>query len=52
MEEIKSTTEAAKQLGIGASTLRKYAAALEEQGMCFSVPRINQECSVLRMLSA
>ena len=35
MEESKSTTEAAKQLGIGASTLRKYAAALEEQGYVF-----------------
>ncbi|MGQ3481057.1 MerR family transcriptional regulator [Paenibacillus sp. TY11] len=35
MEESKSTTEAAKQLGIGASTLRKYAAALEEQGYMF-----------------
>ncbi|ALP36383.1 hypothetical protein ASL14_09575 [Paenibacillus sp. IHB B 3084] len=35
MEESRSTTEAAKQLGIGASTLRKYAAALEEQGYVF-----------------
>lgn len=35
MEESRSTTEAARQLKIGASTLRKYAAALEEQGYVF-----------------
>ncbi|MCC3378984.1 MerR family transcriptional regulator [Paenibacillus farraposensis] len=35
MEESRSTMEAAKMLGIGASTLRKYAAALEEQGYVF-----------------
>ncbi|ASR49327.1 MerR family transcriptional regulator [Paenibacillus kribbensis] len=35
MEEGRSTTEAARQLKIGASTLRKYAAALEEQGYVF-----------------
>ncbi|WP_225999936.1 MerR family transcriptional regulator [Paenibacillus sp. BJ-4] len=35
MEESKSTMEAARQLEIGASTLRKYAAALEEQGYVF-----------------
>ena len=33
--EIGATTETAKELGIGASTLRKYAAALEEQGHHF-----------------
>ncbi|WP_249435806.1 MerR family transcriptional regulator [Paenibacillus sp. Marseille-Q4541] len=33
--ETGATTETAKELGIGASTLRKYAAALEEQGHHF-----------------
>ncbi|WP_160035023.1 MerR family transcriptional regulator [Paenibacillus sp. An7] len=33
--ETGATTETAKELGIGASTLRKYAAALEEQGYHF-----------------
>ena len=35
IEEVGATTETAKSLGIGASTLRKYAAALEEQGYRF-----------------
>lgn len=35
IEEAGATTETAKSLGIGASTLRKYAAALEEQGYRF-----------------
>ncbi|WP_434748266.1 hypothetical protein [Paenibacillus amylolyticus] len=35
IEEVGATTETAKSLGIGASTLRKYAAALEEQGYHF-----------------
>ncbi|MCM3129281.1 MULTISPECIES: hypothetical protein [unclassified Paenibacillus] len=35
MNEAGATTETAKELGIGASTLRKYAAALEEQGHRF-----------------
>ncbi|MBR2565883.1 MAG: MerR family transcriptional regulator [Paenibacillus sp.] len=35
IEEAGVTTETAKSLGIGASTLRKYAAALEEQGYRF-----------------
>lgn len=35
IEEAGATTETAKSLGIGASTLRKYAAALEERGYRF-----------------
>ncbi|MEK5060640.1 hypothetical protein BK126_22795 [Paenibacillus sp. FSL H7-0326] len=35
MNEAGATTETAKELGIGASTLRKYAAALEEHGHRF-----------------
>lgn len=35
IEEVGATTETAKSLGIGASTLRKYAAALEERGYRF-----------------
>ncbi|MDP4096014.1 MerR family transcriptional regulator [Paenibacillus sp. P96] len=35
MQETGATTEIAKVLGVGASTLRKYAAALEEKGYGF-----------------
>ncbi|MFB5762269.1 MerR family transcriptional regulator [Paenibacillus medicaginis] len=35
MQETGVTTEIAKTLGVGASTLRKYAAALEEKGYVF-----------------
>lgn len=35
MQEIGVTTDIAKTLGVGASTLRKYAAALEEKGYVF-----------------
>ncbi|WP_051289804.1 MerR family transcriptional regulator [Paenibacillus massiliensis] len=35
MQELKSTADIARKLGVGTSTLRKYAAAMEEKGYRF-----------------
>lgn len=45
IEEAGATTETAKSLGIGASTLRKYAAALENRDIASNGLRINPDCS-------
>ncbi|MNW25920.1 hypothetical protein D3C74_26760 [compost metagenome] len=36
MQELKSTADIARKLGVGTSTLRKYAAAMEEKGYRFA----------------